>query len=61
MGIKTFQLTLFLLLEISSEKPPHHMGIKTQPSIRLSAACNSEKPPHHMGIKTFVCAHQRQP
>ena len=36
----------------SSEKPPHHMGIKTQTCIHLPARKGSEKPPHHMGIKT---------
>ena len=35
---------------VLSEKPPHHMGIKTfvhpWPQMRL----HSEKPPHHSGI-----------
>ena len=36
-----------------SEKPPHHMGIKTDLIVALYLFINvSEKPPHHMGIKT---------
>ena len=37
-----------------SEKPPHHMGIKTLWFIPEARAWEySEKPPHHMGIKTI--------
>ena len=36
-----------------SEKPPHHMGIKTLFFGQLQAVNHSEKPPHHMGIKTW--------
>ena len=37
----------------TSEKPPHHMGIKTNlPYVYQQLVRNSEKPPHHMGIKT---------
>ena len=37
----------------SSEKPPHHMGIKTIFHLISVHVCpSSEKPPHHMGIKT---------
>ena len=40
---------------MSSEKPPHHMGIKTRAYARYGYGIQpSEKPPHHMGIKTFV-------
>ena len=35
-----------------SEKPPHHMGIKTPLFGLLLCVLGSEKPPHHMGIKT---------
>ena len=35
-----------------SEKPPHHMGIKTNRAMELFQLSFSEKPPHHMGIKT---------
>ena len=36
-----------------SEKPPHHMGIKTvSDSANFRLKRTSEKPPHHMGIKT---------
>ena len=37
---------------IDSEKPPHHMGIKTKKIAICLTALHSEKPPHHMGIKT---------
>ena len=52
MGIKTHDISFLLVNELSSEKPPHHMGIKTvqMPLVRRPLA--SEKPPHHMGIKT---------
>ena len=37
----------------SSEKPPHHMGIKTKAvEATVVSTTGSEKPPHHMGIKT---------
>ena len=39
-----------------SEKPPHHMGIKTALCSILAYLFNSEKPPHHMGIKTLEVA-----
>ena len=38
---------------LSSEKPPHHMGIKTRYRLHIALSHKySEKPPHHMGIKT---------
>ena len=41
------------LVEIQpSEKPPHHMGIKTHHRKLILNFLTSEKPPHHMGIKT---------
>ena len=42
---------LICVFLLGSEKPPHHMGIKT-PSSGLNAICtqSSEKPPHHSGI-----------
>ena len=37
----------------NSEKPPHHMGIKTINTLLTDPKFkSSEKPPHHMGIKT---------
>ena len=37
-----------------SEKPPHHMGIKTAWFLAcFQIGFYSEKPPHHMGIKTL--------
>ena len=38
--------------QFSSEKPPHHMGIKTYRPYYSLQPTLSEKPPHHMGIKT---------
>ena len=40
-----------IITRFNSDKPPHHMGIKTQSS-GLNAICtqSSEKPPHHSGI-----------
>ena len=35
-----------------SEKPPHHMGIKTSFQHPELLEIHSEKPPHHTGIKT---------
>ncbi|HHX2505360.1 TPA: hypothetical protein ACU8BO_000686 [Neisseria subflava] len=43
---------MFRQLTTDSEKPPHHMGIKTYASGKTQFAYYSEKPPHHMGIKT---------
>ena len=52
MGIKTLGAMVEFGIPWVSEKPPHHMGIKT--FFRLTPLCTiySEKPPHHMGIKT---------
>ena len=51
MGIKTVIAVGSIKIPPNSEKPPHHMGIKT-PSSGLNAICtqSSEKPPHHSGI-----------
>ena len=52
MGIKTLCAPYYIALE-ASEKPPHHMGIKTERACQKYEPQNSsEKPPHHMGIKT---------
>ena len=52
MGIKTSQPGVGKSA-IISEKPPHHMGIKTHRWLSKWSECHaSEKPPHHMGIKT---------
>ena len=52
MGIKTASFQAFVEENVSSEKPPHHMGIKTSGFSESSFRLFSEKPPHHMGIKT---------
>ena len=53
MGIKT--LIVFDKFHfMPSEKPPHHMGIKTIMNSINEIRLVSEKPPHHMGIKTFI-------
>ena len=52
MGIKTFYITHYYPPKKNSEKPPHHMGIKTSFWSFIALALVSEKPPHHMGIKT---------
>ena len=52
MGIKTPSSVLVDGVVNTSEKPPHHMGIKTAASIQSLDFLFSEKPPHHMGIKT---------
>ena len=56
MGIKT--PNHFLIgCPLASEKPPHHMGIKTlKLEALVSTTISSEKPPHHMGIKTKAAA-----
>ena len=57
MGIKTDRTGLVRRILIS-EKPPHHMGIKTQyPVVEVVISTCSEKPPHHMGIKTQQLVH----
>ncbi len=54
MGIKT-QTKADGLRLVSSEKPPHHMGIKTDFHYLFRVTSStSEKPPHHMGIKTLA-------
>ena len=50
-GLRQFS-QMFRQLTTDSEKPPHHMGIKTYASGKTQFAYYSEKPPHHMGIKT---------
>ena len=45
-----FAINIIILV---SEKPPHHMGIKTFGTKPNTPCTASEKPPHHMGIKTF--------
>ena len=53
MGIKTLPMTMTAAL-MASEKPPHHMGIKTEYALHgFQNLLSSEKPPHHMGIKTI--------
>ena len=52
MGIKTFRSIFNDFDQLCSEKPPHHMGIKTLVNSGFSESSFSEKPPHHMGIKT---------
>ena len=52
MGIKTLSASLYVNLMPRSEKPPHHMGIKTIRNLDCKSNTTSEKPPHHMGIKT---------
>ena len=53
MGIKTAKPILRLLM-LDSEKPPHHMGIKTLDTAWFCNYFCSENPPHHMGIKTLI-------
>ena len=52
MGIKTSHLLQYFSSTSNSEKPPHHMGIKTGCPVEWQRILGSEKPPHHMGIKT---------
>ena len=52
MGIKTVMSQTPVCAVCVSEKPPHHMGIKTSGREQVKAIVTSEKPPHHMGIKT---------
>ena len=53
MGIKTLMKYFFGSYSSISEKPPHHMGIKTFAiKTNICSQPHSEKPPHHMGIKT---------
>ena len=54
MGIKTSHLLQYFSSTSNSEKPPHHMGIKTGCPVEWQRILGSEKPPHHMGIKTFL-------
>ena len=53
MGIKTVNNIHVFHACNGSEKPPHHMGIKTvKDGLNIGDRPTSEKPPHHMGIKT---------
>ena len=52
MGIKTNPRAAQSSLGLLSEKPPHHMGIKTSFQHPELLEIHSEKPPHHTGIKT---------
>ena len=54
MGIKTYSNPRLSLAHNTSEKPPHHMGIKTHHFYAKRKQSASEKPPHHMGIKTGI-------
>ena len=51
-GLRRY-VRLFGLNTNRSEKPPHHMGIKTKDFAQFGGELTSEKPPHHMGIKTL--------
>ena len=51
-GLRPIRLIIIAAFACISEKPPHHMGIKTYKDNFELYELVSEKPPHHMGIKT---------
>ena len=54
-GLRLTDVSVSPKVRSDSEKPPHHMGIKTQTQkTHLYPIVTSEKPPHHMGIKTRI-------